>query len=261
MDEDEDVVDSSWSIPPPLPARSAPPAASEPALPASESALSPSRAALSASRSAPLSGQPWSGTALPASRSAPRSGQPWSDAEYQQILDAARAGERDIGAIARQLGRAPNPTMAKAKQLLPLAQRGVPFDRVLPLLSEYQEKPDYDWRQVMLEQPPPRPIVNPPALTGLRGVGREDLLLLGYAVGVAADALTEDLVTRMGDELERRGLLTDVERYRTERLLRRPGSELTWSEATTEARLWLRRAFPQEDRRSWHWNEYDWEPL
>jgi len=151
--------------------------------------------------------------------------------------------------------------MAKAKQLLPLAQRGVPFDRVLPLLSEYQEKPDYDWRQVMLEQPPPRPIVNPPALTGLRGVGREDLLLLGYAVGVAADALTEDLVTRMGDELERRGLLTDVERYRTERLLRRPGSELTWSEATTEARLWLRRAFPEEYRRSWRWNEYDWEPL
>lgn len=220
-DEDEGMIESSWDTP----------------------ALSPSR------------------SPLPSSQSAPRSGQPWSDADYQQILDAARAGERDIGVVARRLGRATNPTMAKAKQLLPLAQRGVPFDRVLPLLSDYQEKPDYDWRQVMLEQPPPRPIINPPELAGLRGVAREDLLLLGYAVGVAATALSDDLVARVGEELDRRGLLTDLERYRAERLLRQPGSEAMWSEATVEAQLWLSRVFPEEQRRPWRWDEYGWEPI
>lgn len=192
--------------------------------------------------------------------SAPRSGLPWGDADYQQILDAARSGERDIEEVARRLGRAANPTMGKAKQLLPLAQRGVPFDRVLPLLQEYQEQPDYDWRQVMLEQPPPRPVINPPALSGLRGLEPEDLLLLGYAVGVAASALEEDIVTRMGDELERRGLLADLERYRVERLVRQPGSEATWSEALAEAQLWLRRVFPESRRGLSHWGHQGWDP-
>lgn len=192
--------------------------------------------------------------------SAPRSGLPWSDADYQQILDAARAGERDIEEVARRLGRASSTTMAKAKQLLPLAQRAVPFDRVLPLLQEYQEQPDYDWRQVMLEQPPPRPVINPPALSGLRGLEHADLLLLGYAVGVAAPALEADLVARMGDELERRGVLTDLERYRVERLVRQPGSETTWSEALAEARVWLRRVFPEVGRGPLHWDHHDWEP-
>lgn len=189
---------------------------------------------------------------------APRSGQPWTDAEYQQILAAAREGVRDIEEVATRIGRAPSPTLAKARRLLPVDERAAPVDRVLPLLRAHQEDPAYHWQRVSLEEPPPRPVIQPPALTGIRGLPPGDLVSVGYAVGLAGAAvMDDDVVTRVGDELQRRGLLAELREYRTERLLRWSGAEITRAEAHAEADDWLERAFPAVRRPDYPWGDVE----
>lgn len=189
----------------------------------------------------PATGRP--GGARDAPEVAPRSGQPWTDADYEQILTAAREGVTDIGEIARRLGRAPQATLLKARRLLPVGERSAPVDRVLALVRDHLSDPAYDWRRVTLEDPPPRPMVVPPALTGLAGLSADELVAIGYALGLAGPAVAQDVVTRVGEQLERRGLLGELAEYRTERLLRQPGAEIAWAGAVSEARDWVERAF------------------
>src|SRR5690606_15311213 len=186
----------------------------------------------------------------------PRSGQPWTDAEYEQILAAAREGVSDIAEVAERIGRSPQPTLQKAKRLLPVAERSAPVDRVLPLLRKHLEDPEYDWQRVTLEDPPPRPVINPPALTGIRGLRSPELVALSYAVGLAAEAVDESVVDQVGEELYRRGLHHELVRYRAERVVRRPGAEVTYDEAELDAFAWLRRVFPMPDHLPWNtWPE------
>src|SRR5690606_40945072 len=57
----------------------------------------------------------------------------------RQILAAAREGVSDIAEVAERIGRSPQPTLQKAKRLLPVAERSAPVDRVLPLLRKHLE--------------------------------------------------------------------------------------------------------------------------
>lgn len=178
--------------------------------------------------------------------SPPRSGQPWTDTEYEEIVTAAREGIDDIDEVARRLGRSPHPTLAKARRLLPVDERAAPVDRVLPLIRGHLTDPSYDWRRVTLEEPPPRPVIAPPALSGLPGLSATDLLQVGYAVGLAASVLDRDVVARVGEELDRRGQLPLLATHRADRMLDRPGSELTDGEAGLEAHRWVYRVFGRE---------------
>lgn len=214
-----------------------------------------------------LAGVAQTGTVARRPERPPRTGQPWTDAEYREILAAAREGETDIERVAERIGRSLYPTLAKARRLLPVTERAAPVDRVLVLLRRHQEEdPDYDWQRVTLEEPPLRPVVNPPALTGLPGLSGEDLLEIGYAVLVAASAVGPEVVQRVAEEVDRRGLYWALVEYRADRLLRRPGAELTYDRAVEEAAAWLRRVLPRSDdfgggwavEEPWHTMPHGW---
>ncbi|MEE6280906.1 hypothetical protein [Georgenia sp. MJ170] len=182
-----------------------------------------------------------------------RNGQPWTDAEYEEILAAAREGVTDVETVAARLERGTHATSLKVRRLLPVAERSAPVDRALALLRRHQDDPEYDWQRVTLEEPPPRPVIAPPALTGIAGLSTGELVTVAYAVGLAASAVDDDVVARVGEELQHRDLLVALLDYRTERLLRQPGAEITVARATSEAGAWLQRVFPMADHAFPYW--------
>lgn len=185
-----------------------------------------------------------------------RSGEPWTDEDYQRILVAVREGATDMADVAARIGRTLGPTTSKARRLLPLAERSAPPDRVCLLLREHQDDPQYDWRRTTLEEPPPRPVVQPPALTGIAGLPGADLVTIGYAVALAAGLIDEDVVARLGEELYRRGLAYQLVEHRTERLVQ--GAEICWEQARAEADAWVARTFADGRRTAtdWYAEEY-----
>lgn len=184
---------------------------------------------------------------------APRSGMPWTDADYEAILDAVRNGENDLGGVAERIGRAKHTTWAKTKRLLPVAERAAPIDRAMRLIREHLKDPDYDWRQATLEEPPPRPVIQPPALTGIPGLGGSELVAIGYAVALSAATIHHEVVAEVGAQLERRRLLGRLREHRAERLTQQPGAEITWSHAMADAERWIDRVFPATTGASQYW--------
>ncbi|WP_146237449.1 hypothetical protein [Georgenia satyanarayanai] len=168
----------------------------------------------------------------------PNAGQPWTDADYEEIVAAAREGVTDMEDVATRLGRARNPTLMKARRLLPPAERTAPPDRVMRLLREHLEEPDYDWERVTLEELPPRPVVNPPALTGVAGLTREDLVRICYALALVGGVAGEDLMSRVTGEVRRRCLVPELVELRVHRLLHL-GAEVTWEHARSDAGRWV----------------------
>lgn len=195
----------------------------------------------------------------PAREQPPNSGQPWTDADYEEILGAAREGVTDIDAVAERLGRPRHPTLAKAKRLLPVAERAAPADRVMRLLREHLEEPDYDWQRVTLEEPPPPPVINPPALTGVPGLARDDLVRVCYALALAGEVAGEDLMSRVTNELRRRGMLGELVRLRVDRLLHQ-GAEVTWDHAHADAERWVSMVVSAATSPSWPYAEEELVP-
>ena len=117
----------------------------------------------------------------------------------------AREGVTDMDDVATRLGRSRNPTLMKARRLLPPAERSAPPDRVMRMLREHLEEPDYDWERVTLEELPPRPVINPPALTGIPGLGREDLVRICYALALA-NTMQLDIPTAIHQKMVKNAL-------------------------------------------------------
>jgi len=73
-------------------------------------------------------------------------------------------------------------------------------------------------------------------------------------------------VQRVAEEVDRRGLYWALVEYRADRLLRRPGAELTYDRAVEEAAAWLRRVLPRSDglgggwavEEPWHTMPHGW---
>lgn len=86
-------------------------------------------------------------------------------------------------------------------------------------------------------------MISPPALTGLPGLPSADLVEIGYALALAGSAVDGDVVARVGEEVQRRGLVGRLLDHRAERMLSRPGAEIGRAEAESDARAWLERAF------------------
>lgn len=192
----------------------------------------------------------------PHSAPPPRSGQPWTDVEYEQILAAARDGVTDIDEVASRIGRGPHPTLAKARRLLPVSERAAPVDRVLVLLRTHQEDPGYDWRRTTLEEPPPRPVIAPPALSGLSGLQPDDLVTIAHALASSMSVADQDVLARVGAEVQRRGLRYELVEHRAGRLYRQ--TAITWEQALDEADSWLRRSLPGTALPQWDAGSYGW---
>ncbi|WP_413452877.1 hypothetical protein AA0Y32_08480 [Georgenia phoenicis] len=180
----------------------------------------------------------------------PNAGQPWTDADYEEILAAAREGVTDIDDVAKRLGRTHHPTFMKAKQLLPVGERAAPVDRIMRLLREHLDDPDYDWQRTTLEKPPPPPIIKPPALTGIAGLESDDLVRIAYALTFVPDVAGEDLLTRIGRQLQTRYLRSRLIDLRAERVERR--NEVGWGQAVLDATGWLDRVLPSAGREPWY---------
>lgn len=180
----------------------------------------------------------------------PNSGQPWTDADYEEILAAAREGVTDMDDVAQRLGRTRHPTLTKAKRLLPVGERAAPVDRIMRLLREHLDEPDYDWQRTTLEEPPPPPVINPPALTGIAGLAPDDLVRIAYALTLATGVADEDLLTRVGHQLQLRCLRSRLIDLRAERLEQH--NELGWGQAVLDATRWLDRVLPSAGREPWY---------
>lgn len=140
-----------------------------------------------------------------------RSGQPWTTEDYETLVDRCRAGA-SLAELASVLERRESAVLPRAKRLLPLEQRGVPPDRVLPHLHRLlTEDLDYDWAHHLAATPPPRPVINylpaPQVCRGIPGLSDEELLAVaGLAVRLGVDAAADDLRPALSSEIEMRDL-------------------------------------------------------
>ncbi|GAB3579315.1 hypothetical protein [Calidifontibacter terrae] len=150
-----------------------------------------------------------------------RSGEPWTEDDYEQLVEMCRGGVGSA-AVAKALQRSESPLIARAKKLLPLAERGVPTDLVFAHLRRLlQDDAGYDWRRHLAELPPPRPVVNnilpPPLHAGIPGLTDAQLVAIAYALSWAPEAgVSADVAGAVAGELVRRDLVQAV-RSRLER--------------------------------------------
>lgn len=140
-----------------------------------------------------------------------RSGEPWTTQDYETLVGRCREGA-SAAELAEALERKERAVLLRAKRLLPLDQRGLPEDRILPHLHGLlNEDGDYDWEHHLAATPPPRPVVNhlpaPEVRRGIPGLeDRELLAIVGLAIRSGMDRDTIDLWQELSMEIERRGL-------------------------------------------------------
>ncbi len=140
-----------------------------------------------------------------------RRGEPWTTEDYELLVTRCREGA-SAAELAEALERNEKPVLQRAKRLLPIDQRGMPEDAILPHLHRLLvEDDDYDWAHHLAATPPPRPVVNhlpPPEVR--RGIpGLEDWELLTIAalmIRLCADADTIGLRHDLSIEIGRRDL-------------------------------------------------------
>lgn len=112
-----------------------------------------------------------------------RQGQPWTDEDYEHLITLVREGH-GIFAMAEALGRSEGAVANRLRALLPPDQRSCLGDRVLPTLrTRVQEQPDYPWAEIMVQFPPPPPVVTQVVRRdGIAGLEDDDLLELVWAL-------------------------------------------------------------------------------
>ena len=187
---------------------------------------------------------------LLAGRRPARSGQPWTDEDYEQLIDLVREGLGTY-AIAEALGRSDGAVSLRLRALLPPEERSCLGDRVLPTLRTHlRDRPDYPWAEIMVQSPPPAPVVR--QVVQRHGIaGLEDAQLTEVAWAMLNCETTDDQVLQdVCSEVDTRRLdrtVTD----RLTRALERRVPPLTPDEASHAAQVRFERASGRlpEDRR------------
>lgn len=167
-----------------------------------------------------------------------RSGQPWTDEDYEQIIVLVREGH-ELEVIAEALGRTTQAVTPRLRSVLPVHLRSCPADRVLPALREVvADDPDYPWERIILETPPPRPVVQQVVKRdGIPGLTDDDLVHVAWALMVS-ECADDDLVSRVCREAVDRSLSHQVrQRYVRSLLRRRP--PVTPPEAEEASYVWF----------------------
>lgn len=138
--------------------------------------------------------------------------------------------------------------MLRAKRLLPLDQRGVPDDRVIPHLHALlKDDANYDWAHHLAATPPPRPIINrlpaPQVRTGIPGLSDEELLTFaGLVVRLGGYSTTENLREELSWEVTSRDL-----------------GEVLEHQSAREGRRWLAQFHRSAPYRGYLSEWHDWE--
>lgn len=171
-------------------------------------------------RPVPTSSSPPPSSPSTSTPAAPRrSGEPWTTSDFETIVRVCREREGPtVEVIAQEVERSPGAVRAQLKKLLPLDQRGGPIDLVpAQLRRALLADEDYDWQGHLVATPPPAPVVehvHPPAvLTGIRGLGNDELLAMARAMAALAvpDRGTSYLPESCAHEVARRGLAAQLE--------------------------------------------------
>lgn len=123
-----------------------------------------------------------------------RAGLPWSGPDYEAMARSVAEGYT-LEETASLLGRTPAAIIARLRRLLPPDERRLPQDLVAGRLHDlFTEDPAYDWRNIMLKDPPPAPVHKPADIirTGIDGLTDEQLVVVAFAVLVADTAFPDD---------------------------------------------------------------------
>jgi hypothetical protein len=170
-----------------------------------------------------------------------RSGQPWTDDDYEQMLALVREGH-DADHIAGSIGRSPQAVAGKMRAVLPVEQRSCPTDRVLGALrAQVTHDPDYPWAEIVLQTPPPPPIVRQVVhREGVGGLEDDDLVTIAWAL-IACEGADEDVLQRICREVRERSLTRRVTDRFARSLMRRTPPVMS-DEAHEAAVRWFEEA-------------------
>lgn len=165
-----------------------------------------------------------------------RSGQPWAEKEYEALISLTRAGE-STGTIAEKLERTEQAILARARQMLPLDQRGGPIDRsIVTLRTRPQEDPDYDWAAAMTLTPPRPAIVHQPVvLDGFAGVPAGHLATIAEALTAQGTDQARRLLYELSPHLDQTSAWSLMRRRRGEALFLTSRGVLSSTEARHRA--------------------------
>jgi hypothetical protein len=135
-----------------------------------------------------------------------RSGQPWTDDDYERLVTLVREGQ-DVPAIAGALGRTEGAVTPRLRALLPPEQRAILADRVLTTLRGHvQDRPDYPWAEIMVQLPPPAPVVEEVVhRAGVAGLEADLLVEAAWAM-LHCETAEAEAVREVCLEVEARGL-------------------------------------------------------
>lgn len=170
-----------------------------------------------------------------------RSGQPWTDDDYEQMLALVREGH-DADDIADSIGRSPQAVAGKMRAVLPVAQRSCPSDRVLGALrAQVTDDPAYPWAEIVLQSPPPPPIVRQVVhREGVGGLEDDDLVTIAWAL-LASEGADEDVLQGVCREVRERSLTRRVTERFARSLMRRTPPVMS-DEAYEAAVRWFEEA-------------------
>ena len=170
-----------------------------------------------------------------------RSGQPWTDDDYLQMLALVREGH-DADDIAGLIGRSPQAVAGKMRAVLPVEQRSCPSDRVLGALKVLvTDDPAYPWAEIVLQSPPPPPIVRQVIQReGVGGLEDDALVTIAWAL-IGSEGADEDVLQSICREVRERSLTRRVTDRFARSLMRRTPPVMS-DEAHDAAVRWFEEA-------------------
>lgn len=140
-----------------------------------------------------------------------RHGKPWTEEDYRAVMRGIRDGG-SLDEIAARVGRTEQGLRGQLHRMLPVDERHLAADLVLPRLRQLDAQGDYDWLAALAQRPPsPWEAQREAAAQAERGIPAlddDELLALAFAIAVcrSADTVLGAIRRQLGRELQRRGI-------------------------------------------------------
>lgn len=172
-----------------------------------------------------------------------RRGERWSEADFRGVMEACRDG-CELEEIAARIGRTPDGLRGQLRRLLPLEERHLASDLVIPRLRQLDADGGYDWLSALAERSIPEweRRAQAEAERGARGFGAltdDEVLGIAQALvhsSVAAPAAVTRPIAREISEHDLEGELARCAATATdaafERLMR--GTASWWTDSASQ---------------------------
>ncbi|WP_026373481.1 hypothetical protein [Agrococcus lahaulensis] len=140
-----------------------------------------------------------------------RHGKPWTEEDYRAVMRAIRDGG-SLEEIAARVGRTEQGLRGQLHRILPVDERHLAADLVLPRLRQLDADGDYDWLAALAQRSPypweTQREAETRAERGIPAFEDEELLALAFAVAVcrSSDTVLAAVRRQLGRELHRRGI-------------------------------------------------------